>query len=361
MLSFNPFSSTVIVALFDHMSRVAADCECGYRVSSSSSQIASLLFTEALQTDFRKLSSLNDSKDWGIKQVSLDAVPDMGRLGRIVEDQNIILNATGLQLIVRSTLVDGDLVSTGQTQSTREDIRFGSFRAYMQISPINGTCAASFWYHNDTQEIDIELLSRQQRRGRHPINFSIHSEESAGDDDNTSNTTSTIDRQLGFDPAKSFHEYRYDWSQEAVNFYMDGKWTGALDDFLPTASGYVQLSHWSNGFKGWSSGPPSQDALMTVAYFVGYFNSTDPDRIQDYQSRCGGGREVGRVCNVAEVGTTSSVTSQGFSILAERKLGAVDWTVKYTYWLVALFFMLFDGLGGWQLVLEATDCLLYER
>ena len=50
MLSFNLFSSTVIVALFDHMSRVAADCECGYRVSSSSSQIASLLFTEALQT-----------------------------------------------------------------------------------------------------------------------------------------------------------------------------------------------------------------------------------------------------------------------------------------------------------------------
>ena len=100
---------------------------------------------------------------------------------------------------------------------------------------------------------------------------------------------------------------------------------------------------------------------MTVAYFVGYFNSTDPDRIQDYQSRCGGGREVDRVCNVAGIGTTSSVTSQGFSILAERKLGAVNWKFKYTYWLVALFFMLFDVLGGWQLVHEMTDCLLYER
>lgn len=284
----------------------------------------------------------------------------MDRLGRIVEDENIILNATGLQLIVRSTLVEGDLVSTGQIQSTREDIRFGSFRAYMQTSPINGTCAASFWYHNDTQEIDIELLSRQQRRGRHPVNLSIHSEESAGDDNDTSNTTSTIDHQLGFNPAKGFHEYRYDWSQEVVNFYTDGKWTGALDDFLPTAPGYVQLSHWSNGFKGWSGGPPSQDALMTVAYFVGYFNSTDPDRVQDYQSRCGGGREVGRACDVPGVGTTSSVTSQGSSILAERKFGAVDWTVKYTYWLVALFFMLFDVVGGWQLVHEMTDCLLCE-
>ena len=114
MLSFNPFSSTVIVALFVYMFRVAADCECGYQVSSSLSQIASLLFTEALQTDFRELSSLNGSKDWEIKQLSLDAVPDMDRLGRIVEDKNIILNATGLQLIVRSTLVEGDLISTGQ-------------------------------------------------------------------------------------------------------------------------------------------------------------------------------------------------------------------------------------------------------
>jgi hypothetical protein len=66
------------------------------------------------------------------------------------------------------------------------------------------------------------------------------------------------------------------------------------------------------------------------------------------------------VCDVPGVGTTSSVTSQGSSILAERKLGAVDWTVKYTYWLVALFFMLFDVVGGWQLVHEMTDCLLCE-
>lgn len=123
-------------------------------------QKASLLFTEAVQTDFRKLSILNDSKDWKVRQLGLDAVPNMDRLGKVVEDKNIILNATGLQLIVIPTLVDGDLVSTGQIQSTREDIQLGSFRAYMITSPINGTCAASFWYHNDTQEIDIKPPSR---------------------------------------------------------------------------------------------------------------------------------------------------------------------------------------------------------
>ena len=340
----NPFSSTAIFILFVLMFRSSADCECGYRISSHSSQIASLLFTEAVQTEFRELSSLDDSEDWKIKQLRLDAVPDMDRLGRIVEDKNIILNATVLQLIVRSTLIEGNLVSTDQIQSTREDIRFGSFRAYMKTSPINGTCATSLWYHNYTQEIDIELLSRQQEWDRHPTNLSIHNEESAGDDDDdTSNTTSTIDRQLGFDLAKGFHEYGYDWSLEVVNFFTGDKWIGALDDFLPTAPGYVQMSHWSNGFKGWSGGPPSQDALMTVAYFVGYSNSTDPDRVQDYQSRCGGGR----VCDVAGVGQTSSVASQGVSILAEKKSEAVNWAVKHQTWLAVLSIMLFEVLCGW--------------
>lgn len=82
---------------------------------------------------------------------------------------------------------------------------------------------------------------------------------------------------------------------------------------------------------------------MTVAYFVGYFNSTDPDRVQDYQSRCGGGR----VCDVAGVGQTSSVASQGVSILAEKKSEAVNWAVKHQTWLAVLSIMLFEVLCGW--------------
>lgn len=93
---------------------------------------------------------------------------------------------------------------------------------------------------------------------------------------------------------------------------------------------------------------------MTTAYFVGYFNSTDPGKVHNYQSRCGGGRKNGRVCDVHGVGTTSTVASQGFSILSERQLGAMSWAVKNTYWLVALIPMMFDTLGGWQLLHEMS-------
>ncbi|KAF2996481.1 hypothetical protein E8E13_004986 [Curvularia kusanoi] len=362
MTPSNPFFLLTVTALINHIPQISADCECGYRVGSSSSQSATLLFTDTILTDFRELSSLSETPDWKIKQLRLDYTPGTDRLGRVVEDRNVILNPVldssnlnspsaqgpgvnaGLQLIVRSTLVEGELVSTGQIQSTREDIRFGSFRAYMKSSPVNGTCAASFWYYNDTQEIDMELLSREQIRSQNPINLSIHSEESA---DDASNTTGTIERQLDFNPAQNFHEYRYDWSQEAVSYYVDGKWLGDIKDFIPTTPGYVELSHWSDGFQGWSGGPPSQDALMTVAYFVGYFNSTDSSRVQEFEERCADGRGASHVCDVSHMKGIPSVASEGFSLLMKEKSDAMKYCGKHTMCLVTLCILVVGILRLW--------------
>ena len=312
------YYGNVAVILLTQTCLSLADCECGYRVSDS------LLFTDTVQTDFTQLQSLAESTDWKIKHLRLDYIPNKGRYGRIVEDRNVILNPVlstnaglagssaqgsnidaGLQLVVRSTLVETNLVSSGQIQSKREDIRYGSFRAYMKSTPINGTCAASFWYHNDSQEIDMELLSRQQERDTHPINLSVHSEESVANNYDATDTTGFIEGKLGFDPAQDFHEYRYDWSSDVVRYYVDGKWVGDIHDFIPSTPGYFQLSHWSNGFQGWSAGPPLQDAMITVGYFMGYFNSTDPDRVRDFEARCRGGENNGRVCLVSDLKSTS--------------------------------------------------------
>lgn len=311
---------------------ISADCECGYRISDS------LLFTDAVQTDFTHMQSLTDTNDWKIKQLRLEYIPNKDRYGRLVEDRNVILNPfiddnnttssqglsidPGLQLIVRSTLVETNLVSTGQIQSQREDIRYGSFRAYLKSTPINGTCAASFWYHNDSQEIDIELLSRQQKDSMHPINFSVHSKESVANDYDATNTTGFVEAQLGFDPAKGFHEYRYDWSPELVSYYVDSTWLGDVHDYIPTTPGHFQLSHWSNGFQGWSAGPPVQDALITVAYFRGYFNSTDPDRAKDFEARCGGGQGVGRVCDVRDFEGGLAEASRSLGSTAAKAMSA---------------------------------------
>jgi hypothetical protein len=296
-----------------------ANCECGYRVSyrgNSSTQASTLFFTDAVQVNFRTLSTLEDSQDWKIKTYRREYVPDSDRFGKLVEAKNIIPNplqntsagwsspslqganvAAGLQLIVRAALTPDNLVSTAQIESVRDDIRFGSFRAYMKSTPVNGTCAASFWYHNDSSEIDMEILTQRQLVPSFPINLSVHSEASVENGFDARNTSGFIDGQLGLDPAEGFHEYRYDWSPDVVTFYMDGIWLGDVEAFVPKEEGIFQLSHWSDGNGNFTAGPPDRDAIVTVAYFEAYFNSS---RRVGGEECCGGCKERGRVCEVGE-------------------------------------------------------------
>ena len=100
------------------------------------------------------------------------------------------------------------------------------------------------------------------------------------------NTTDYRVQPLPFDPSDGFHEYRFDWSDSQVEFYVDGAWTWAMTHSVPTSPGHLFLNHWSNGDASWSGGPPPQDALFTVSYVKAYFNSSSPQRQADFAKRC---------------------------------------------------------------------------
>lgn len=52
----------------------------------------------------------------------------------------------GLQLLVRSgDAVKDNVVPVGEIKSVRDDIMYGSFRASMKVTDVNGTCAAFFF------------------------------------------------------------------------------------------------------------------------------------------------------------------------------------------------------------------------
>lgn len=317
-----------------------AECECGYRVpygGNSSSEHSSLLFTDAIQVNFRTLQDIAHSKDWKIKYLRFNYVPNSGRFGKRVEARNIIANPlvnasagwnsasklggdidAGLQLIVRSNLIEGNLVSTGQIQSKREDIRFGSFRTYMRTTAINGTCASHFWYNSDSKEIDVELLSRQQDASKKPANLVVHSNQSVADGNDARGTAGYIEGKLSFDPSDGFHEYRYDWSSDLVSFYADGKWLGDVNSSIPADPGIVQLSHWSDGNPGWTAGPPAQDAILTVAYYFAYFNSTDTKRMQTFEAQCSDEGASAKVCDVLDFGMSLNA-SQGPSFVGSTQ------------------------------------------
>lgn len=132
----------------------------------------------------------------------------------------------------------------------------------------------------------MEFLSSQYNDSSSPVNLVLQSPESARDGFDASGTGTFDLQQLPFAPDDGFHEYRFDWGPDSVTFYADGKLIEKMTSAIPNAAGHITLSHWSNGNPLWSGGPPEEDAITTVEYFKGYFNSSDPKRLDDWAKRC---------------------------------------------------------------------------
>ncbi len=155
-------------------------------------------------------------------------------------------------------------------------------------------------YFNDTQEIDLEFLSRQFNSTSSPVNLVIQSAASARAGFDASKTADFNVHQLPFRPDQGFHEYRFDWSPGKVSFYADGKWLIDMTTNIPVEGSKIHFVHWSDGRKGWSEGPPAEDSLMTISYFKAYFNSTDTQRQRDYRTRCVDPSAPKAVCQVPD-------------------------------------------------------------
>ena len=144
-------------------------------------------------------------------------------------------------------------------------------------------------YFNDTQEIDIEFLSRESdsENDIYPLNLVLQTLESKQAGYDAIGTGSYRRVNLTFDPSAAFHEYRFDYLGDRVLFYADSKLLADMrGNGVPSVGGHLILSHWSNGNGNWSGGPPERDALLTVNYVKAYFNSSDPEVLSEKVEAC---------------------------------------------------------------------------
>lgn len=182
-----------------------------------------------------------------------------GPYGKAAQLQNVVLNnddggtaggSRGVQLWVRSQLIpqgSDELVPIAEMVTARTDILYGSFRFNMLTTPVNGTCGAAFFYHNDSQEVDMEVLSRQQSSNNGAVQLVVQSPASVNAGFNAANTSSLMDYGLTSAPWASFLEYRFDWLPDRVDFYTNGLYQWSVFDNIPNSPGQIHLSHWSNG------------------------------------------------------------------------------------------------------------------
>ena len=173
---------------------------------------------------------------------------------------------------------NGQLISTAEIVTQRSDILYGSFRIAMKTTPIPGTCSAFFTYRNDSQELDVEILSSQQQQQPTPNpppslqqHWPIHlvAQSTLDTDSSTSIYNTTLSP-----PTQNYNEYRIDWLPSRVDYYLNGAWAWTETANVPSAVGRLHISHWANGNPLWSGGPPGRDAVSVVSYVKAYFNSS---------------------------------------------------------------------------------------
>jgi len=281
-----------------------AACECGYSINKTS-DANHAVFTELLENDFLHTSSKPlDLVDYGWRpQVyNMNSKASRGPFGKNFDLDNVIANPfkdrnawsgeadhggdAGLELWVRGNHING-AVSGAEVASVRNDSLLGSFRVGMKLSNSSGTCGAFFFFHNNSQEIDMEFLSHQFNESQGAVNLVLQTPESVTHGYDASGTAGFRVQRLPFRPDGSFHEYRFDWTKERVAFYVDGNFLYEMTENVPQEGGALFFNHWSNGDPLWSAGPPKQDTVMTISYLKAYFNSTDTERSQNaFKKRC---------------------------------------------------------------------------
>lgn len=166
---------------------------------------------------------------------------------------------SGSNLVIR---VPSNLRECGQIVSAQSNYLYGSYRAKIKASNIPGVVNAFFYYLNDSSEIDIEILTNQNRERRGKVHFVVHPSSSSS---SCRARNSHCEFNLRFNPSDAFHEYGFDWYPNRVEFFVDGRRVHTIRVNVPSTHGTIRLNNWT-GNPIWGGGPPTTDALMYVDY-----------------------------------------------------------------------------------------------
>lgn len=190
-------------------------------------------------------------------------------------------------LTLRTTRLE-EFQSVVQLVSRPENLLHGSMRIRMKILPdakdgglvARGAVAGFFTYEADTQESDIEILTKD------PLNIVKLSTQPA------SPSTPRADARVTIPNGKDWTEwveYRLDWFDGRNTWYLDDQMMLNTTDSVPTEASQLMLNLWSNGQS--FSGPMrvGREVYIAVQWIEMAYNVSSPSQSSnqtDGQMRC---------------------------------------------------------------------------
>jgi beta-glucanase (GH16 family) len=156
----------------------------------------------------------------------------------------------------------------GEIVTAIKNIKYASVRTVAILTETPGVCNGMFFYQSDSQETDIEWLSDANSLSNGGTRKLWLTNQ---DTDGNGKTYLAINPPAN--PTTTEHEYRLDWTEGRVKWFVDGAQVWETTSDVPTVPGPWVWNNWSNGDRGWSAGPPSQDAVFKIRSIDMYYNT----------------------------------------------------------------------------------------
>lgn len=156
----------------------------------------------------------------------------------------------GLQLWVRSSLIQDSgeqLVPCAEIISERDDILYGSFRIAMKTTGVNGTCGAFYFYRNESQEIDLEVISSEQQQASQngwPVHLVVQSTHNTPLDEHHKSRQLIYHLPFATGGADAdYNEFRFDRLPNRIDYFLNSHFMWSVTDSIPSTPGRIHISH----------------------------------------------------------------------------------------------------------------------
>ena len=213
---------------------------CGASSDSSSSQdVSSKAETESnspytVEADFSK----GASNDFSFFSVWSNGDP----FNCSWSEDNVTFNDGKMQLTIDS-MGDSEAYRGGEYRS-KENYGYGLYEVSMKAIKNDGVVSSFFTYtgpseDNPWDEIDVEVLGKDTTK----VQFNYY--------------TNGVGKHeymydLGFDASEDFHTYAFEWKEDGITWYVDGKEAYKATENLPVTPGKIMMNAWNGiGVDSW--------------------------------------------------------------------------------------------------------------
>lgn len=177
----------------------------------------------------------------------------------IWQPDNVNFDGEGLSLKIDRD-ADG---YTGGEWRTREYFHYGLYQVRMKAIKNTGVVTSFFIYTGPTDgtkwdEIDIEFLGKDTTK----VQFNYFT-------DGVGNHEFLYD--LGFDASEEWHTYGFEWREDYITWYVDGKVVHTVTENLPSTPGKIMMNVWPGiGVDDWLDPYDGQTPLYGYYDWISY-------------------------------------------------------------------------------------------